>query len=156
MGRGGGRSGRSAQHLGQQAGHFAEPHVVQGWQGAGAQQGRHRGVGQFALGGVAAGVGALDPLPLRPVQQLLHQPRLADARLAQQQGKARSAGRPAPGGLQLGPFLLPSDQGRDPGRGLLAAAGRALGLQQLLVGPLGGRTGLYAQFALQRSWRRSW
>ncbi len=72
------------QHLGQQAGHFTEPDVLQGRQGTGLQQGGHRGVGQFALGGVATGVGALDPLPFRPMEQLLHQSRFANAGFALQ------------------------------------------------------------------------
>ena len=125
-----GRGPRQARPRGQQLGQdprdLDPPHVLETGEvrreGVAAQPLAHRGEGEPAFRGVGARLRRGHSLALGPGQQLLRQPRLADAGVA---GHEREAGRPEdgplPGLAQPRPLGLPAHEGR--GRG---ASPRAL------------------------------
>ena len=156
--RGGGEAGDGRAELGQEPGELGqlgrvEPAQVPG-QGARAEPGHHRPVGQRPLGRVGAGLAGRGPALGAPGAELLDQPGLAGAGLA---GDQHQPGVPALGGPpqlgQPGPLAGPPDQGRPaerPGPSRCRLGAR-LGAwrQQGRVGPAGGRRGGHVQLPLQ-------
>ena len=107
--------------------------------GPAAQPLADRGEGQPSLRGVGARPRGRDSLPLAPAEQLLGQPRLADACFAGHQSEAEPPVDGAlPGLPELRPLGLPTDQGcrRE---GAVAPRGRDLRFGLDVADPLIGR-----------------
>jgi hypothetical protein len=118
------------------------------------QPGRHRGVGQRALGRKSPRLGGEGALARAPSPQLLREPRLPDARLTGDEHELRA---PARGGvpelcqaraLGLAPDQQPVAGRLDRRRG--SGRARALARQQRLVGGARQRRRRDAQLALER------
>ena len=104
------------QQLGQDPRDLDPPHVLETGdvrrEGVAAQPLAHGGEGEPAFRGVGARPGRGHSLALGPGQQLLRQPRLADAGVARhERERGSSAGGPLPGLPQPRPLDLPAHEG---------------------------------------------
>jgi hypothetical protein len=147
------QAGPGGQQLGEDPRDLDPPHVLEAGevrrQGVAAQPLAHGREGEAAFRGVGARPRRGHPLAAGPGQQLLRQPRLADAGVAGHEGeRGPSADGPLPGLPQPRPLGVPADEGGGHGGPLPPPGGRerdGLGVAYLLEDPDGRGTRLRGQ-----------
>ena len=157
-GRGPRQARPGGQQLGQDPRDLDAPHVLETGEvrreGVAAQPFAHGGEGEPAFRGVGARLRRGHSLALGPGQQLLRQPRLADAGVARHEREGGpSLDGPLPGLAQPRPLGLPAHEGCGRGGPLALAGGRlgaGLGVADPLVGADGLRARLRGQLAAER------